>query len=177
MNWFRRRKGPMPTTPDVINKTALEVVWLDKETQFREFGRIAKVWSTEANKKELDEFLVLGEAIWEGDQKVFARPHVATVQQNGSVVGILSGYITDNLKEFFIEQLAVHPKFTGDSREAIENKLVEAAIDMSIAEGHHGWVTCSSDAQKAIQWQNLGFSKQKELPNGRISMAKMGYFG
>ena len=172
--WFKVQ--PLPPSPDVLHEETLKIIWLGQDKQWKTYRRIAARWLMEASPGALDALALLGETIWEGRQGIYARPGVGVLYDEESVVGLLSGFLDERFKGFYIEHLVAHPKYSEVVQGRIRELLVNGAIDVSIANGQHGWVSCASTTETYSQWRGLGFSTEEKLPGAGVYMSKMGYF-
>ncbi|EPZ41024.1 hypothetical protein [Alicyclobacillus acidoterrestris] len=160
-----------------IHKDAIEVRWLSEHFMRKELCAISCRWATLTERDVVDCNLgcILSD-VWAAEHRLAPFPEVAVAFYEQCAVGIVCGTTLSTQKCFFIDHLVVHPRYnvtkTGfPAMHAIQECLVEAAIDHSQACGYHGWLACCPEPGTEAMWRRLGFSKEDSFIYRR-----MGYF-
>lgn len=149
------------------------LMWLSNKRMYRELRRVAKNWPREDLKGIEKLGLVLFET-WSAVQGLQPFPEVGLLSHEDRLVGVLCGFLCLQKRHFDIQNLIIAQWSSNDqvAYDEIQNKLVEAAMDLSQNHGFHGWVSCSPEEGDIPTFRKMGFS----LHQDGLTYRRMGYF-
>jgi ribosomal protein S18 acetylase RimI-like enzyme len=174
------------TPPDLSNgipsdlpaeiPSQLSTVWVESDHARKSLEKAFRTWARHACADDLRALAAIRVEIWAAERGLQAPPDVCLAyseRHSGHVLGVLCGFPRHGHRDFFIQEVAIHPMYQWNPRASrkIGLKLLEAAMDVSVQLGYFGWVSCAPDEREIPFWRELGFSRHDDF-----TYRRMGYF-
>ncbi len=158
-----RTNQPMPISID----------WWPLPAYSRQLKQLAHSWP---DARHLPSLYQLGPCLYEvhlARQMIQPFPQIAVASCSGEPVGMLASHLDTVHEQLYIAATAIHPRYadSADGTLAVVQPLVEAAVDVSLTYGWHGWIAYDFEQAPRQQLLTLGF--RAEPP---FYYRKMGYF-
>lgn len=157
----------------VLELTSVETRWLAPSEQHSALRLTSDNWFRHIVRPPTDNLGRIRRSVWEAQCGLQPFPEIAMAAGKEEAIGVMSGYQCRNLKYFFIENIALHPRFTSLGQEMlmIAEKLIGAAMDASVETGCYGWLAVTPEDSALTFWGKLGFYKYDNF-----TYRKLGYF-
>lgn len=162
------------STEELFNLGSLDFRWLSTSEMKAVVGSIGKTWVAVSETKwnQTSELTDIQFEIWSASHGFVPYPDVGILCRESQFIGVLAGSEWTTQRCFLIENIAIHPRHVGAPHELrIIETFVDAAIDMSMAYGFHGWVATFPKERTEQMWRDLGFSQ-----GDWKTVRRMGYF-
>ncbi len=174
------------TPPELTTRTPTEMpadlpphistAWVEHASLRKSLDKTFRTWALHKCADNLRTLTAIRFEVWAAERGLQSPPDLCLAyshSDSGRILGVLSGFPRHGHKDFFIEDIAVHPMYQWNPRasRAIGLKLLEAAMDVSVQMGYFGWVSCAPEERDIPFWRELGFSR-----HDFVTFRRMGYF-